>query len=112
MSVLIKGLKIPKNCRECKIKAWEERYNAYVCPFSGIIELSGLTTGRQGDCPLVEIPLKHGRFVDIDELSRKMYHDAFETDTELQKWEGGCWIRYKMFEKNRDEATTVIEAED
>jgi hypothetical protein len=40
-----------------------------------------------------------------------MYHDAFESDTDLQKWDSGCWIRYKMFENNRDEAPTIVEAE-
>ena len=112
MSVLIKGMKMPKNCRECKIKAWEERYNVYVCPFGGILELSCLANGRRNECPLVELPEKHGRLVDIDELARKMYHDAFETDTDLQKWDSGCWIRYKLFENNRDAAPTIIEAED
>lgn len=47
------------------------------------------------------------RLVDIDALSHEMYHMAFETDSELQKWDGGCWIRYKMFEKCRDNAPTI-----
>ena len=111
MSVLIKGMLIPADCLDCKLKAWEERYNVYVCPFVGIVELSALAHGRQSKCPLFEVPEKHGRLVDIDKLSKKMYHDAFETDTELQKWESGCWIRYRLFEKNIDQAPTVIEAE-
>lgn len=28
-----------------------------------------------------------------------MYHEAFESDTNEQKWDSGCWIRYKMFER-------------
>lgn len=66
---------------------------------------------QYADCPLVELPEKHGRLVDVDELSKAMYHDAFESDTDLQKWDSGCWIRYKMFENNRDNAPTVIESE-
>lgn len=31
-------------------------------------------------------------------LRSQMYHEAFETDTDMQKWDGGCWIRYKLFE--------------
>lgn len=38
------------------------------------------------------------RLIDADEFSREMYHEAFETDSDLQKWDSGCWIRYKMFE--------------
>ena len=111
MSVLVKGMKMPKNCFECKIKSWQECYNVYSCPFTGIIYLSNMSKGRKDGCPLVGVPENHGRLVDIDELSRKMYRDAYETDTDLQKWESGCWIRYKLFEKNRDAAQTVIEAE-
>lgn len=47
------------------------------------------------------------RLVDIDALSHEMYHLAFETDSNMQKWDGGCWIRYKMFEKCRDNAPTI-----
>ena len=47
------------------------------------------------------------RLIDADRLSREMYHEAFETDTDLQKWDSGCWIRYKMFENKLDSAPTV-----
>ena len=46
----------------------------------------------------------------MNKLSDAMYHEAFETDSELQKWDGGCWIRYKMFENHRDNAKIVINA--
>lgn len=38
------------------------------------------------------------KLIDADEFRREMYHEAFETDSDLQKWDSGCWIRYKMFE--------------
>ena len=38
------------------------------------------------------------RLVDADEFQKRMYHEAFEKDTDMQKWDSGCWIRYKMFE--------------
>lgn len=39
-----------------------------------------------------------------DLISRKamreaMYHEAMEKDSDEQKWDSGCWIRYKMFER-------------
>lgn len=37
-------------------------------------------------------------YIKREKLKQAMYHEAFETDTELQKWESGCWIRYKLFE--------------
>ena len=47
------------------------------------------------------------RMIDADALNDSMYHEAFETDSELQKWDSGCWIRYKMFENHLDMAPTV-----
>ena len=49
------------------------------------------------------------RLIDADALIERMYHDAFETDTDMQKWDSGCWIRYKMFENAMDSAPTVEE---
>lgn len=47
-----------------------------------------------------------------DLISRKalrdaMYHEAFEKDSEMQKWDSGCWIRYKMFENLLKDAPSV-----
>ena len=47
------------------------------------------------------------RLIDADALIERMYHDAFETDTDMQKWDSGCWIRYKMFENAIDEAPSI-----
>lgn len=37
--------------------------------------------------------------IDRQELRKAMYHEAFETDSDEQMWDSGCWIRYKMFER-------------
>ena len=55
------------------------------------------------------LPKEHGRLGDLDKLEREMYHKAFETDTDLQRWDSGCWIRYKMFEIALVDAPTIIE---
>ena len=47
------------------------------------------------------------RLIDADALDDAMYQEAFEKDTDMQKWDGGCWIRYKMFENKIKEAPTV-----
>ena len=47
------------------------------------------------------------RLISADALRQRMYHDAFETDTEMQRWDGGCWIRYKIFENALEDAPTV-----
>ena len=30
------------------------------------------------------------KLIDADALREAMYHEAFETDTDLQKWDSGC----------------------
>lgn len=47
------------------------------------------------------------RLIDADALRARMYHDAFEADSDMQKWDSGCWIRYKMFENAIEDAPTI-----
>lgn len=71
MSVLIKGMKMPKNCLECEIRSYDANAGEEYCPFSQIVCLS---IGIQDDCPLVELPEKHGRLFDETEV-KKVLHD-------------------------------------
>lgn len=57
----------------------------------------------------VKLSARHGRLIDAEKLESRMYHEAFETDSDLQKWDSGCWIRYKMFEQIIKKAETIIE---
>lgn len=47
------------------------------------------------------------RLIDAYALSRAMYHEAFETDSDWQRWDSGLWIRYKMFENALKNAPTI-----
>ena len=47
------------------------------------------------------------RLIDADALQDVLYHEAFETDSDMQRWDSGCWIRYKMFENAIDNAPTI-----
>ena len=49
------------------------------------------------------------RLIDADALKERMYHYAFEEDR--GKWDSGCWIRYKLFEKAVDESPTIEQLE-
>lgn len=102
MSVLIKGMGKPKNCYDCPL-----HYGHADCSYAEVRKHGSVL---ETICPMVELP-DHGDLIDRDELSDAMYHEAFETDSKMQKWDSGCWIRYKMFEKKRDNAPVVIPAE-
>ena len=48
------------------------------------------------------------RLIDADALNRSMFQEAFIKDSDMQiRWDGGCWIRYKMFQNAIDEAPTI-----
>ena len=116
MGVYINGMEMPTSCSECPIC-----YDAILCPitqtafydmnheevYKGWNDL----VDRLPNCPLVPVP-PHGRLIDADELWKSMYHEAFETDSPMQKWDSGCWIRYKIFEQQEEAAPTIIPAEE
>ena len=57
MSILIKGMEMPKNCDVCFMRD--------ACEYS-------MPLGKRlTDCPLVEVP-KHGRLIDADSLVKSM----------------------------------------
>lgn len=47
------------------------------------------------------------RLIDADALKEAMYYEAFETDSDMQRWDGGCWIQYEMFENAINSAPTI-----
>jgi len=38
------------------------------------------------------------KYINEETLRKLMYEEAFEKDSDMQKWDSGCWIRYKLFE--------------
>ena len=84
MSVLIKGMKMPKNCKECPFCKWSNHYQIYVC-FDGTryTEIffdgkhpteSALRSRRADNCPMTELP-PHGRLIDGDVAEVITYTD-------------------------------------
>ena len=74
MSILIKGMEMPKKCIECKLmKRCGEEYGLdFVCmPASVYVEdLTNAYKPRPDYCPLVFVP-PHGRLIDADALPNK-----------------------------------------
>lgn len=97
MSVYIKGFPPPNNCGACPLRLAWCRERIYMVT-------------RPERCPLVPVP-EHGDLIERDKLRSTMYHEAFETDTPMQRWDSGCWIRYKLFENNLESAPTIIPAD-
>ena len=100
MSVLIKGMEMPKTCKECDI---EDEY--YFCPVSNRDTDEVRTTGRHKDCPLVEVAEPHGDLIDRDEVRNTVFHHL------SIKGEGNLLLAEKSVFGNIIKAKTVIEAE-
>ena len=66
MSVLIKSMEMPKNCKDCPV-ALSGNYCRINKTHTTFIELPM----RPDHCPLVELPEHHGRLIDADKLKNK-----------------------------------------
>lgn len=73
MSILVKGVDMPKDCVACR---WHARWGC---------EITGIVTNAAQGCPLVEIPTPHGRLIAADKLERdiEQYHLS---DGKFQHW--------------------------
>lgn len=96
MSVIVKGMEMPKNCLGCPLTWVDDDYNS-VCPFTNVIALN---IGRQDDCPLIELP-PHGRLIAEKTITEIRYHDA----------DGYHIVNGEQLCELEIDADTVIEAE-
>ena len=92
MSILIRGMEMPKNCRECfacKAELSQEKKVNYVCCFA------------RTDCPLIPVP-PHGRLKDADALLKKCEFVCTDDDEDIRA------VRYSIIEN----APTIIPADE
>lgn len=96
MGVYIKGMEMPKEgtCNNCPLKHYIKETDTWFCHAKyiedeGVLVYSTLTAVdgygneiRPNDCPLVEIPVPHGRLVDADDVESRMIPLSFS----VQKW--------------------------
>ena len=47
------------------------------------------------------------RYIDADAFEQAMYEEAFEKDSDMQRWDSGFWIRYKLYENVLDAQPTI-----
>ena len=103
MSVLIKGMEMPRHCKECSLLC--DYDDCYFCGYQdGFLYVFGesylVPNKRPEWCPLIEVPTPHGRLIDADELEVDTewsdYYDGYQSYSAMQ-------IKY---------APTVIESED
>ena len=65
-SVLIRGMEMPKNCKECMFADFDDvdfDYELYCTANGKYADLDMYDHPMGWDCPLVEIPTPHGRLI-------------------------------------------------
>ena len=67
MSIIIKGMEMPRDCSRCSIKVDPETRQCCVDKHLFEETLSVLISRRDKDCPLVELP-PHGDLIDRDAI--------------------------------------------
>ena len=72
MSILVRNVEMPKDCRECRLMEYYCSTGETWCkPADGLLAEDFKPIpfdGRPEWCPLIEIPDKHGRIIDYDKL--------------------------------------------
>jgi hypothetical protein len=89
MSVIVKGMKMPESCFKCRIYCKEFGESA--------VSDNDFHTKRLENCPLVELPKKHGRLIDVDEYCKLQGCDGEDDDCK------NCVIR---------DCKTILESEE
>jgi len=75
MSVIIKGMKMPKSCDSCDLIQFDDEELEAHCPLSPYYRWCGTPPDyRPEGCLLAEVPTPHGRLIDADELIRCIEH--------------------------------------
>ena len=81
MSILIKGMDMPKNCKACVCSNYYDRMDMFMCDITNEqIDEKQWKRERHPNCPLIELP-PHGRLIDADEIEMP----CLETTAD-QKW--------------------------
>lgn len=77
MSVLIKGIEMPKSCDSCDLIQFDDEGLEAHCPLSPYYRWCGTPPDyRPEGCPLVEIPTPHGRLIDAEKLAVKIWTEG------------------------------------
>ena len=77
MSVLIKGMEMPKNCKECMFADFEDvdfDYVLYCTANKKYADLDMYDHPMGWNCPLIEIPTPHSDLVDRDVMIAEYDH--------------------------------------
>ena len=112
MSVIVKGMEMPVNCFRCPLDSgvWKPEQGPFIlCRYTkGKVDYDDVPTDRRLPCcGLKEMPEKHGRLIDADDMERFM-SDTVQGDIRQYPYSDTLW---DMAFKWIDSRPTIVEAE-
>ena len=111
MSVLIKGMEMPKSCDDCRLNNGISCYAVPEYTEDGVV---GRTDDRPEWCPLVPVP-PHGRLIDESEIDLSKYekaaHDALHNGKGSILYDSGVLAGARAITRLVRNAPTIIPAE-
>jgi hypothetical protein len=117
MSVLIKGMEMPKGCIGCLFKDIGTHTMTQCMLVAGWVKYADGGDGIPDACPLVDVPTPHGRLIDVDAFKADygMKDDCADCEKEIHGKVKSC--EYDRTYSKMDfcswigDADVVIEAE-
>ena len=113
MSLLIKGMKMPKNCMLCSFCVEEaDPANGEMCLVTGKL-MPPCNHERLDDCPLIEVP-QHGRLIDADALLAdvRAHSESYFADDFAHEWVDVAPTIIPAEESNMDSFIRIFEEDD
>ena len=109
MSVLIRGMEMPKSCSECPLMESDEEIGCHC-----YLTKQYAPRARPNNCPLIEAP-PHGRLIESVELygkAEEIKTKALSAYDKPQSWQFGAFWAIEQIEAALTNAPTIIEAEE
>lgn len=100
MSVIVLGMEMPKNCKDCFAYRNNAEYDYAYCTISAA-NVNEDSKARRNLCPLRPLPEKHGRLIDQDEILRAVIRGDYPNQ----------WIDKNELLRLFRNAPTIVEAE-
>ena len=115
MSILIRGMEMPKSCGDCKFH-WHGDGVTYCLALSKPHNLHHISCRcyyeAEEDCPLIEVP-PHGRLIDADALRLLYDFNGYKPTGDMTEEEfDRLMCRLPVIRANIDDMPTIIPAEE
>lgn len=108
MSIIIKGMEMPKTCQICRTAKFDRIVG---CEEWDRLSIAQRMYMRSETCPLLPLPEGHGRLGDLDKINASL--EAMIETEHNQKASPYSWAHaYTEMQSILDDATTIVPAEE